>query len=63
MNQHGNLDSKASKEIVELLKTSNQKFGQTIIIITHDEKIAKEAQRVITIQDGKILSDEKVGEK
>lgn len=61
MNQHGNLDSKASREIIDLLKLSNEKFGQTIIIITHDEKIAKEAKRVITIEDGKILSDERVG--
>ena len=57
----GNLDSKASKEIIELLKVSNETLGQTVIIITHDEKIAKEAKRIITIEDGKILSDERVG--
>ena len=57
----GNLDSKASKEIIELLKVSNETLGQTVIIITQDEKIAKEAKRIITIEDGKILSDERVG--
>ncbi len=53
----GNLDSKASDEIIELLKDSNQKYKQTVIIITHDDEIAKEANRVITIEDGKIVSD------
>lgn len=53
----GNLDSKASDEIIELLKDSNQKYKQTVIIITHDVEIAKEANRVITIEDGKIVSD------
>ena len=53
----GNLDSKASDEIVTLLKQSNKKYNQTIIIITHDPEIAKEANRVITIEDGKIISD------
>ncbi len=55
----GNLDSKASEEIISLLKLSNKKFNQTVIIITHDLKIAKEADRVITIEDGKILKDER----
>ena len=55
----GNLDSKASDEIVSLLKMSNQKFNQTIIIITHDLEIAKEADRIITIEDGKIIKDER----
>lgn len=55
----GNLDSKASEEIVSLLKLSNKKYNQTVIIITHDEKIALEADRVITIDDGKIIKDEK----
>ena len=55
----GNLDSKASEEIISLLKLSNKKFNQTVIIITHDLKIAKEAHRVITIEDGKILKDER----
>lgn len=54
----GNLDSKASDEIISLLKLSNKKFNQTVIIITHDLEIAKEADRVITIEDGKIISDE-----
>ena len=55
----GNLDSKASEEIIALLKLSNKKFNQTVIIITHDLEIAKEAERVITIEDGKILKDER----
>lgn len=55
----GNLDSKASEEIISLLKLSNKKFNQTVIIITHDLEIAKEAERVITIEDGKIIKDEK----
>ena len=54
----GNLDSKASEEIIALLKLSNKKFNQTVIIITHDLEIAKEAERVITIEDGKIIKDE-----
>ncbi len=53
----GNLDSKNSHEIVELLKTSNKKYGQTLIIITHDESIALQADRIISINDGKIESD------
>ncbi len=53
----GNLDSKNSHEIVELLKTSNKKYGQTLIIITHDESIALQADRIITINDGKIAGD------
>ncbi len=56
----GNLDSKASREIIDLLKVSNQKYKQTLIVITHDENIALEADRVITIQDGKLISDEKI---
>ena len=55
----GNLDSKASEEIISYLRLSNQKYNQTVIVITHDEKIAKEADRVITIDDGKIISDER----
>ncbi len=55
----GNLDSKASEEIVSLLKLSNKKYNQTVIIITHDEKIALDADRVITIDDGKIIKDSK----
>ena len=53
----GNLDSKNSHEIVELLKASNKKYGQTLIIITHDESIALQADRIITIADGRIESD------
>ena len=56
----GNLDSKASREIVELLKLSNQKYKQTIIMITHDHNLALNADRIITLEDGKIISDEKV---
>lgn len=53
----GNLDSKASDEIVELLKMSNKKFNQTIIMITHDLEIAKLADRIIKIEDGKIVKE------
>ena len=56
----GNLDSVASKEIIELLKLSNKKYKQTIIMITHDQSLALNADRIITIDDGKIISDEKV---
>ena len=56
----GNLDSRNSQEIVELLKQSNRKYGQTLIIITHDENIALPADRVIAIEDGKIVRDEKL---
>jgi putative ABC transport system ATP-binding protein len=54
----GNLDSKSSDEIVELLKLANKRYNQTLIVITHDEKIALQADRIITINDGKILRDE-----
>ncbi len=54
----GNLDSKNSQEIVELLKYSNQKFNQTLVVITHDENIALQADRIIAIEDGKITRDE-----
>ena len=54
----GNLDSKNSQEIVELLKYSNKKYNQTLIIITHDENIALQADRVIAIEDGRITRDE-----
>ena len=53
----GNLDSKASDEVIALLKKSNQKYNQTIIVITHDLEIASSANRIITIEDGKIISD------
>lgn len=55
----GNLDSKTSEEIISLLKLSNKKYNQTIIVITHDLEIAKQANRVITIEDGKIIRDER----
>lgn len=54
----GNLDSKNSQEIVELLKVSNQKYNQTLIIITHDESIALQADRIMAIEDGRITRDE-----
>ena len=54
----GNLDRKNSQEIVELLKISNQKYDQTLIMITHDESIALQADRIISIEDGKIIRDE-----
>ena len=54
----GNLDSKNSQEIVELLKLSNKKYNQTLIMITHDENIALQADRIIAIGDGKITRDE-----
>lgn len=56
----GNLDSKSSEEIMELLKTSNKKYNQTLVIITHSLEIAKTANRIITIDDGKIIKDEKI---
>lgn len=54
----GNLDSRNSQEIVELLKYSNRQYGQTLIIITHDENIALQADRIIAIEDGRIVKDE-----
>lgn len=54
----GNLDSDNSKEIISLLKLSNQKYNQTIIVITHDLEIAMQANRVITLKDGRIVKDE-----
>lgn len=56
----GNLDSKSSEEIINLLKLSNTRYNQTVIIITHNHEIANEADRIITIDDGKIISDIKV---
>ena len=58
----GNLDSKNSQEIVELLKMSNKKYGQTLVIITYDENIALQAHRVIAIEDGRITRDERIRE-
>lgn len=54
----GNLDSKNSQDIVELLKYSNRRFEQTLIVITHDESIALQADRILAIEDGKIVRDE-----
>ena len=54
----GNLDSKNSQEIVGLLKLSNRRYGQTLIVITHDESIALQADRIIAIEDGRITRDE-----
>lgn len=54
----GNLDSRTGSEIMDLLKYSNQKYNQTILLITHDEKIALQADRIITMKDGNIISDE-----
>ena len=57
----GNLDSKAGEEIVNLLKLSNRTYKQTVIVITHDPDIARQAQRVLTIEDGRLVRDEKLG--
>ncbi len=57
----GNLDQKNSREIIDMLKLSNRNFNQTIVLITHDEKVALEAGRVVTIEDGRIVGDEKKG--
>lgn len=54
----GNLDSKSSREIIDLLKFANKRYHQTLLIITHDERIALQADRIITMSDGQILSDE-----
>ncbi|MBR4194290.1 MAG: ABC transporter ATP-binding protein [Oscillospiraceae bacterium] len=56
----GNLDSKNSQEIVALLKLSNKRYGQTLIVITHDESIALQADRILAIEDGKIVRDKRV---
>ncbi|MCI8726109.1 MAG: ABC transporter ATP-binding protein [Hungatella sp.] len=55
----GNLDQKNSKEIIDMLKLSNRNLEQTILLITHDEKVALEAERIITVEDGCIISDER----
>lgn len=57
----GSLDRKNSREIIDLLKLSNRNLEQTILLITHDEKIALEADRIIAIEDGRIVSDRKRG--
>ena len=58
----GNLDSRNSQEIVELLKLSNRKYGQMLIVITHDENIALQADRIIAVEDGHITRDERLRE-
>ena len=58
----GNLDSRNSQEIVELLKLSNRKYGQTLVVITHDENIALQADRIIAVEDGHITRDERLRE-
>lgn len=55
----GNLDQKNSREIIDMLKLSNRSLEQTILLITHDEKVALEADRIITIEDGRIRKDER----
>ena len=57
----GNLDQKNSREIVDLLKRSNREFAQTILLITHDEKVALEADRIVTMEDGRIVADRQRG--
>ena len=54
----GNLDKKNGQEIIEILKYYNKKYNQTLVLITHDENIALQADRIIRIEDGKIISDE-----
>lgn len=54
MNQLGNLDSKNSKEIIELLKRANKEYNQTIILVTHNGEIARQADRILKINDGKL---------
>ncbi|MCI6156936.1 MAG: ABC transporter ATP-binding protein [Peptoniphilaceae bacterium] len=56
----GNLDSRNSQEIIELLKLSNQKYNQTLLLITHDENIALQAHRILTIEDGRISRDDRI---
>ena len=57
----GNLDQKNSREIVDLLKRSNREFAQTILLITHDEKVALEADRIVTMEDGRTVADRQRG--
>ena len=56
----GNLDSQNSREIIELLRLSNRKYNQTLIVITHDENIALQADRILNIEDGRITKDERI---
>lgn len=57
----GSLDRENGREVIDMLKLSNRNFGQTIIIITHDEKVALQAERIVTIEDGRIIGDQKNG--
>ena len=57
----GNLDQKNAREIIDMLKLSNRNLNQTILLITHDEKVALEANRIVTIEDGHIVGDRKTG--
>lgn len=57
----GNLDNKNSAEIMDLLRLANRQYGQTLLVITHDERIAHQAKRIITIEDGRISADEVMG--
>ena len=57
----GNLDQRNSREVMDMLKLSNRNLQQTILLITHDERIALEADRIITLEDGRIISDERKG--
>ena len=59
----GNLDQKNSREVIDMLRLSNRNLEQTILLITHDEKVALEAERIITMEDGRIVSDERKGAK
>ena len=59
----GNLDQKNSREVIDMLRLSNRNLEQTILLITHDEKVALEAERMITMEDGRIVSDERKGAK
>ena len=59
----GNLDQKNSREVIDMLRLSNRNLGQTILLITHDERVALEAERIITMEDGHIISDERRGAK
>ena len=56
----GNLDTRNSCEIMQLLRDSNREFGQTMIVITHDEEIALAADRIIAVEDGRIVRDERI---
>ena len=57
----GSLDSRNGHEIIRLLRESNRKYGQTLILVTHDENIALQADRIITLADGRVIRDERQG--